>query len=194
MLLKDVFAEATSRAAEKIAENNAGWSEEQTKATASVVGIGAVVFANLMSQRDKDVDFEWEDILSTSGDSGAYVQYAHARCCRTIEKSELPISDDANLALLTQPAEHALALALANFSDVVARSADTNDPHILSRYLLDLVATFSSWYTGGNQDKALRILCEDTETQKARIVLVAITRVVIKEGLAILGLDSPDSM
>lgn len=194
VLLKEVFAEATERAAAKIAENNAEWGQEEVNRTASVVGIGAIVFANLMSQRDKDVDFDWEDVLSTSGDSGAYVQYAHARCCRTLEKGGKGIPFDADLSLLSHPSEWALALALSQVPDVVAKSAHSNDPHLLSRYLLDLVSVFSGWYTGGNQDKSLRVLCDDEETQKARLALVAMTRSVLREGLAILGVQAPDAM
>jgi arginyl-tRNA synthetase len=133
-------------------------------------------------------------VLSTSGDSGAYVQYAYARCCRTIEKSGKSVPSDANLALLDQPSEWSLALSLSQFPDVVSKAAHANDPHLLSRYLLDLVSHFSGWYTGGNQDKSLRVLCEDEDTQKARLVLVAMTRSVLKEGLAILGLQAPDAM
>src|SRR5690606_37613594 len=110
VLLKEVFAEATERAATKIRESptNASWPDEKVKAVAPIVGIGALVFANLMSQRDKDVDFEWEDVLSTSGDSGAYVQYAYARCCRTIEKSGHAASINADVSLLRHDVEWAL--------------------------------------------------------------------------------------
>lgn len=194
VLLKEVFAEATERAAAKIKENNETWSDEQVASTAPVVGIGAVVFANLISQRDKDVDFDWADILSTSGDSGAYVQYGHARCCRTIEKGGMGVPEDADLSLLTHANEWALGLALAQLPDVVSKAAHSNDPHLLSRYLLDLVATFSSFYTAGGQDKELRVLCEDEPTKKARLALLGITRTVLAEGLRILGVQAPDAM
>ncbi len=194
VLLKEVFSEATARAAGKISENNPTWSADQTSSTASIVGIGAIVFANLMSQRDKDVDFDWDDVLSTSGDSGAYVQYAHARCCRTIEKGGLGVPTDADLSLLTHDSEWALGLALSQLPDVVAKAANGNDPHLLSRYLLDLVSTFSTWYTSGNQDKTLRVLSEDEATKKSRLTLTAMTRSVLKEGLRLLGVRAPESM
>lgn len=194
VLLKEVFAEATERAAAKVAENNPSWSDEQVDKTAPIVGIGAIVFANLMSQREKDVDFDWDDVLSTSGDSGVYVQYAHARCCSVLDKGGQEIGSQADLSLLTQDLEWALALALANLPDVIARAADGNDPHLLSRYLLELVSTYSSWYTAGNQDKSLRVLCEDPATQLARLTLVAMTRDVLRQGLAILGVQAPSAM
>lgn len=194
VLLKEVFQEATDRAAIKIRENNSEWSDAQVEEIAPIVGIGAIVFANLMSQRDKDVDFDWDQVLSTSGDSGAYVQYGHARACRAIEKSGEEPSINADFDLLTQDLEWALALALANLPDVVARAADGNDPHLLSRYLLELVSTFSGWYTAGNQDKSLRVLCEDAATRKARLALVGMTRKVLSEGLKLLGVQAPDAM
>ena len=163
--------------------------------TAKAVGIGAVVFANLMSQRDKDVDFDWDDILSTSGDSGVYVQYGHARCSSILGKGGITdIGTEADFSLLTQPQEKSLALALSQLGDVVAKAADHNDPHLLSRYLLEVVSGFSTWYTQGNQDKSLRVLCDDEATKRARLTLVAITRAVLKEGLGILGVGAPDSM
>lgn len=194
VLLKEVFAEASERAAVKIAEKHADWSTQEVEEVANTVGIGAIVFANLMTQREKDIDFEWEDVLSTAGDSGAYLQYGHARCTRSMGKSSSDPMQLPDWNLLTQDLEWAMALRLSNFGDVVARAADNNDPHLLSRYLLDLVGVFSSWYTQGNQDKSLRFLCEDEATQAARISLVAITRAVLKEGLAILGLGAPDAM
>ncbi len=195
VLLKEVFAEATQRASTKISEKHTDWPEEKVAKTAATVGIGAIVFANLMSQRDKDVDFDWDDVLSTSGDSGAYVQYAHARCCRILEKGGITDpATGANFALLDQPLEKSLALLLTQLGDVVAKSANSNDPHLLSRYLLDVVSSFSSWYTLGNQDKSLRVLCEDQATKRARLSLVAITRVILREGLGILGVKAPDAM
>tara|TARA_R110002096_G_scaffold44526_13_gene120533 strand:+ start:121340 stop:123058 length:1719 start_codon:yes stop_codon:yes gene_type:complete len=195
VLLKEVFAEAEERSAAKISENNPEWTPEQVQTTAKAVGIGAVVFANLMSQRDKDVDFDWDDILSTSGDSGVYVQYGHARCSSILGKGGITdIGTEADFSLLTQPQEKSLALALSQLGDVVAKAADHNDPHLLSRYLLEVVSGFSTWYTQGNQDKSLRVLCDDEATKRARLTLVAITRAVLKEGLGILGVGAPDSM
>ncbi len=157
--------------------------------------MGAVVFANLMSQRDKDVDFDWEAVLSTSGDSGVYVQYGHARCCSILRKGGIDdIGAEADFSLLTQPQEKALALSLSQLGDVVAKAADHNDPHLLSRYLLDVVSAFSTWYTQGNQDKSLRVLCEDEATKRARLTLVAMTREILREGLALLGVGAPEAM
>ena len=199
VLLKEVLAEASERSRTRILERpeNASLPPEELESTARKVGIGAVVFANLAAQRDKDVDFDWDDILSTDGDSGPYIQYAHARCCKLLAKgAQLGSTPQTtcNAQLLTQPAEWTLTLKLIEFGQQVFRSADTNEPHHLSRYLLDVCALFSRWYTLGNQDPSLRVLCEDRETRDARLTLAATTKGVLRTGLELLGLHAPSSM
>ena len=100
-----------------------------------------MVFANLASQRDKDVDFEWEDVLSVKGDSGPYVQYAHARCASILRKGrERGLEPEVAPERLSAELEWQLALKLVDLGDIVARAAHSNEPHVLSRYLLDLAA------------------------------------------------------
>ncbi len=195
VLLKQVLAEAASDSSARIREANPEMSAEQLAQTANLVGVGAVVFANLASQRDKDVDFEWEKILSVEGDSGPYIQYAHARCASIVRKAGALQPDPAvDPAPLSGEPEWALALELARFGDVTARAADSSEPHHISQYLLDLCAAFSRWYTAGNQDAAQRVLVDDPTISRARLTLVAATRQVLRDGLALLGIGAPDVM
>lgn len=197
VLLKEVLREAQDRAAVRVREKNPDMSEAEVAETARIVGVGAIVFANLASQRDKDVDFDWDDVLSTDGDSGPYVQYAHARCSSVLRKAQVTNVAElaaADVSLLQSDLEWAVARAISDYPDMVARAADSNEPHIVSRYLLDLVATYSRWYTAGSQDASARVLCEDPATQKARLALVAATRETLRQGLAVLGIDAPDAM
>ncbi|HWM87798.1 MAG TPA: arginine--tRNA ligase [Kofleriaceae bacterium] len=197
VLLREVLREASERSRERVREKNPDMSEETLAATAQVVGMGAVVFANLVSQREKDIDFEWEDVLSTDGDTGPYVQYAHARCSSVMaratdgDRAELTAADPAPL---TGEPEWAVARALLEYADVVAKAAEQSEPHLLSRYLLDLAASFSRWYAAGNTDAAERVLSPDPATRRARLALVASTRATLREGLALLGLGAPDTM
>ncbi len=129
VLLKDVLREAADRSRERVREENPAMSDATLEATARAVGIGAVVFANLASQRDKDVDFEWEDVLSTKGDSGPYIQYAHARCSSVMAKggvTSLTELAEADPAPLTSDLEWALARALTDFADHVVKAADSS--------------------------------------------------------------------
>jgi arginyl-tRNA synthetase len=195
VLLKEVLAEAASRSQTRIQEENPNLSSEALAATARDVGIGAIVFANLSSQRDKDVDFEWEDVLSVSGDSGPYVQYAHARISSILRKaSERGLSPTRSPEKLGGDAEWQLAKKLTEVGDILVRASSHNEPHILCRYLLDLAADFSRFYTSGNQDASLRVLCEDDELASARLGLVEATQKVLARGLDILGIGAPDAM
>jgi arginyl-tRNA synthetase len=203
VLLREVLAEAERRAVAVVEENNARnsvtMSADKVVEIARAVGVGAVVFANLVSQRDKDMDFSWEQVLSTTGDSGPYVQYAHARCASILRRAArdhgAPAPGmDARAGLLIHDLEWALARKLVDLGEVVHRTAQSNEPHYLSRYLLDVCAAFSRWYTAGNQERELRVLVDDEALSRARLTLVAATRHVLARGLGLLGLQAPDSM
>jgi arginyl-tRNA synthetase len=193
--LREVLEEATSRSRERVKAANPELSPEALESIARQVGIGAVVFANLVSQRQKDVDFDWDEILAWEGDSGPYIQYAHARCASILRRAEgLEPRPEAPVEALVHDAEWALALKLVELPDVVQRAASSNEPHLLARYLLDLCAEFSRWYTAGTQDASLRVLCDDRAASEARLALVAATREVLRRGLALLGVAAPDAM
>jgi arginyl-tRNA synthetase len=165
-----------------------------------MVGIGAVVFANLVTQREKDVDFTWEKVLSLEGDSGPYLQYSHARCSSILRKAGVSVDElaaaqgEIDWSLLGTDAEWAVARRLLDFGDIVVRAARTCEPHHLCHYLLDLTGEFSRWYTAGNGDASLRVLCEHEQTRRARLLLTAAVRATLAHGLELLGLGAPDSM
>jgi arginyl-tRNA synthetase len=201
VLLRAVLAEAAERSRVRIHDKNPEMTATALAETSRVIGIGAVVFANLVSQREKDTNFEWEEVLATDGDTGPYLQYAHARSASVLARAHEagdPIDattlGGADLGALTSDLEWALALRLAELGDVVARAAEANEPHIVARYLLDLVAAYSRWYTAGNGDPALRVLTDDPTVRRARLALVAATKESLRYGLALLGLGAPEKM
>jgi arginyl-tRNA synthetase len=195
VLLKEVLGEAQERARAKVSEANPDLDAEVLAETSRMVGVGAVVFFNLSAQRDKDVDFEWGNVLSTEGESGPYIQYTHARCCSVLEKApENEASLDVDLSKLANEYEWAVAQKLLDIGTAVHRAADSNEPHVVSRYLLDLCALFNRWYSAGNNDASLRFLVDDEPTRRARLALIAAMREVLHEGLALLGIEAPNAM
>ncbi|MBI4510714.1 MAG: arginine--tRNA ligase [Deltaproteobacteria bacterium] len=197
VLLRDVLNEAKAEIHAKLKETSPDLPPDQADAIATVVGHGAVVFANLASQREKDVDFDWDEILSLEGDAGPYVQYAHARTASVLRRGG--VADPTELsgidvAPLVREEEWNLAKLLVDLGDETARAAQSNEPHVVARYLLDVCASFSRWYTLGNQDPALKVLCADERTKMARLALTAGVREILRTGLGLLGLKAPDAM
>src|SRR5690606_13741160 len=125
----------------------------------------------------------------------------HARCAsvlararesgESVEPADLASAD---LGRLTSDHEWALAQKLAELGDLVVRATEANEPHHVARYLLDLAAATSRWYTAGNGDPALRILSEDRDDRRARLALLAAAQASLRYGLSLLGLGAPDKM
>ena len=191
VLLKDVLAEATERVGVVI-RDNANLSPDELAPVARMVGIGAVVFANFVAQREKNVEFEWDRVIALSGDSGPYLQYSHARCASI--RARAGAAPPADFAKLTTDSEWAVARRLLDFPELVVRATDDNEPHVICHYLLDLAGVFSRWYTEGNGDATLRVLVDDAGTRGARLALVTAVQATLRQGLALLGIDAPDQM
>jgi arginyl-tRNA synthetase len=196
VLMRSVFEIMQKEVGERIAEANPDRPPAEVDAVARTVGIGAVVFGNLASQREKDVDFDIEKVTSFEGDSGPYLQYAHARCASIARKAGAPVASagGVDFSLLVHEAEWAVAKRLFDLPDVVVRAAEACEPHLLCHYLLALAGDFARWYTLGNGDKALRVIVDDPPLQRARLALTAAVQAVLAAGLGFLGIGAPDWM
>ncbi|MFY0522156.1 arginine--tRNA ligase [Archangium gephyra] len=196
VLLTDVLDEARVRAREKVQENiQAGKMQtDDPEGLAEQIGMGAIFFGDLKNRRTTDYTFDWEDVLAFEGHSGPYLQYAHARTCNVLRKGGgAPASYDA--ALLTLPEEQAVLRAIARLPVVVQEAAEQLEPSFVARWLLDLAAEFSRYYTLGNQDRSKRVLVEDNEPVKAaRLALTDATRAALAAGLTLLGIATPENM
>ncbi len=186
VMLKDVLDEAVTRVKQTIAEKNPDLKDADE--IAEQVGVGAVIFNDLKRQRTKDVDFDWDAVLSFEGDTGPYVQYAHVRLCSILRKYGKPVDAATDLSLLDEEKDFAVARAVAEFGSVIRRAADTFEPCVISQYLLDLCAKFSTYY------HAHQVVGEDASLTAARVVLVDAVRQVIANGLALLGIKAPEEM
>ena len=156
---------------------------------------GAVVFNDLRHGRVRDVKFDREAILNPYGETGPYMQYAHARCASVLSAAGVTPGADVDYTLLREPEERALVRKLAAYPDVVAEAARKWEPSIIAQHLLDLAGDFNRYWARGNKDRTLRILRQDApESTAARVALTAALRVVLRNGLRLLGVPTPDAM
>ena len=163
------------------------------------VGTDAARFFYVMRSHEQHLDFDLELAKKQSSDNPVYyVQYAHARICRVFERlTERGLGEFdatvgvANLGLLAQAREQSLIAAIGRFSEVINSAANTRSPHIIANYVRDLAAQLHGVY---DSPPRLEILCADPGLRNARLALMAATRQVLKNGLALLGVCAPDSM
>ncbi|MEV6287263.1 arginine--tRNA ligase [Kribbella sp. NPDC051770] len=154
-------------------------------AVARAVGIGAVKYADLSSDRTNDYVFDLDRMVAMTGNTGPYLQYAHARLTRLLTKAGHRAD---KVTTLTEPAEQRLALLLTGFDDAVQQVAETLQPHRLCTYLYDVATALSAFY------ESCPVLTSEGETRSSRLALCAATRGVLHDGLALLGMTAPDAM
>jgi arginyl-tRNA synthetase len=191
----DLVTEAVARADTAIAEKNPELTPSDRAAVARMIGIGAVKYADLSTDRIRDYVFDWERMLSFDGNTAPYLQYAHARICSIFRRSGVERSalwaDQAGEAQtrIAQPQEKQLALALLGFDAAVMDTVDKYSPHRLCTYLYDLATAFTSFY---EHCPVLKV--EDDGVRTSRLALCDLTARTLRQGLDLLGIDVPEQM
>lgn len=188
--LVDLLDEAVDRAAAAIADKNPDLVGEEAAAVAQAVGIGAVKYADLSSDRVKDYVLDFDRMLAFEGNTGPYMQYAHARIRSIFRRGEVdPSTLDSAALRVVEPAERVLALALIGFDGAVRSTAASSQPHRLCTYLFDLAQAFTSFY------EACPVLRADDDAERSsRLVLCDLTARTLATGLGLLGIAAPDRM
>jgi arginyl-tRNA synthetase len=179
--LVDLLESAVARADALLA----GREGVDRAATARAVGIGAVKYADLSSDRGNDYVFDLDRMVAMTGNTGPYLQYAHARLTRLLSKAGTP---SAEVTELNDPAEQRLALLLTGFAATVQQVAETLQPHRLCTYLYDVASALSTFY------EQCPVLSSEGATRASRIALCTATRKVLQDGLGLLGIEAPDAM
>ncbi|MEU8007952.1 arginine--tRNA ligase [Catellatospora sp. NPDC049111] len=185
--LVDLLDEAVARAAAIVAEKNPELDADTRAEVARMVGIGAIKYVDLSSDRIKDYSFHWDRMLSFSGDTGAYLQYTHARINSIFRRGAVS-PDRAAGVLLGSPAERALAMELLGFAAVVADAAETLQFHRLAGYLQNLAGAYTAFYDN------CPVLKAEGAVRESRLLLCDLTARVIAQGLALLGIEAPERM
>ena len=185
--LEELLNEAISRVKKIIEEKNPNLENKED--VAKKVGIGAVIFNDLYNSRIKDEIFDWDTMLNFNGETGPYLQYMYVRTNSILEKIErIPNVSDVNISLLQDSTSINLIKEMYSFNDYIKQAAEKNEPYIISRYLINVAQLFSSFY---NENK---IICDDKDTQNARIYLTYCTNIILKTGAGLLGIQMPDKM
>ncbi|HEY8664454.1 MAG TPA: arginine--tRNA ligase [Propionibacteriaceae bacterium] len=162
--------------------------ERAEEHVARPIAVAAVKYADLSNQLQKDYVFDAERMTQTSGDTGPYLQYAHARVTRILVKAEAEgVAWDA-ITVLDEPIEQTLALLLIRFGEVVTGVADDLQPHKLCTYLFELATALSVFY------EACPVLTAAGEVRTSRLGLCSAVRRVLSRGLGLLGIEAPDHM
>ena len=188
--LVDLLNEAVVRAEQAIAERNPSMGGEQRHKIAKTIGIGAVKYADLSTERTKDYVFDWERMLSFDGNTSPYLQYAHARICSIFRRSQIirPLPRETDISL-GHAEEALLARRLINFSAMVDESLSTYSPHRLCTYLHSVASAFASFY-----ENCPVLSSEDDEIRMSRLALCDLTARTLSTGLDLLGIESPEQM
>ena len=184
ILLEPTLDEAILRALSQIEAKNPNL--ENKEEVAHAVGVGAVKFFDLKTDRDNGYDFDLEAMVSFEGETGPYVQYAYARIQSILRKANFVPSTENNYKLADAESWEIIKLIL-NFSTVVERAGDKFDPSLIAKYAINLAQAFNKYYAH------TRILDESPE-RDSRLALAYATGVVLKEALRLLGVKAPEKM
>ena len=187
VFLEDVLNESISKTKGIMLESTPDM--EEVDEVAKKVGIGAILYAFLKNNREKDIIFSWDTMLDFEGESGPYVQYTYARGRSILRRSDVDYKG-ADYSLLTSNEEYELIKHIGNFSAAVTSAADKNEPFYVNRYVTTLAKLFNKFY---NTSPILKSDV-DTEVQKARLALVEATTTVIKSALRLLGISTVEKM
>ena len=167
-----------------------GLPDEELNETGRAVGIGAIKYADLSSDLLRDYVFDMNRMIAFEGDTGPYLQYAHARICSIFARAGIEPDAVADAPfIITDPAEKALSLALLQYGGAVADVARYLEPHRLCQYLYDLANAYSTFYQNCPVLKA-----PDEAVRNSRLRFCDLVRRVLADGLNLLGIEAPRRM
>jgi arginyl-tRNA synthetase len=189
MKLLDLLDEAVDRAAVAVGERTSDMDDLQRATVATLVGIGAVKYSDLATERTRDYVFDWDRMLAFDGNTGPYIQYAHARISSILRRSGAATSTDQGPPIIGEAQERDLVVRLLAFSQAVASAIEASSPSKLCAYLFDLASTFTSFY-----ENCPVLNAPDAVTRLSRLLFCDLTARVLSQGLGLLGITAPDRM
>ncbi|MFD9606722.1 arginine--tRNA ligase [Streptomyces sp. NPDC059970] len=187
--LQDLLDEAIDRASTVVREKAKDLTDEEITERATQVGIGAVKYADLSTSAARDYKFDLDQMVSLTGDTSVYIQYAHARS-RSIKRKAGELRSQPHPELELAPAERALGLHLDQFGEVVAEVAAAYEPHKLASYLYQLSSLFTTFYD------QCPVLKSDVpgDVAENRLFLSDLTARTLHQGMELLGIRTPERL
>lgn len=186
IFLEDLLNKSISTTLETINEKNPNLANKEE--VAKKVGIGAMIFTYLKNKREKDIVFNWNEMLNFEGETGPYVQYTYARG-KSILRRAGEVGETIDYSHLKSQEEFELVKVLGNLKDAVLNAIDKLEPSILTRYVIDVAKAFNKFYNAHNI-----MATEDEGLKNVRIKLVEASCQVIKNGLNLLGIEVVEEM
>lgn len=187
--LSDLLDEAETRAKNIILEKRSDLSDDELNNISKIVWIWAIKYGYLKKNRETDVIFDWDEFMTFEGNSGPYIQYAYVRAIRILENSMETDFSKEIWVNFENSEEFDLIKILSNYKEVLIETSTKNAPHILCKYAYDLTKSFNSFYN------SVHILNEtDVEKKYARLKLLNLFLLTIKDSFNLLGIDMPNKM
>lgn len=186
--LADLLDEAESRAKTLIETKNPELSAEEKAQIATTVAMAAVKYSDLSKHRTTDYVFDWDNMLAFEGNTAPYMQYAYTRVASIFAKAGVNADELTGAIKVEDEKEKVLISKLLQFEEAVKGVAKEGQPHIMCSYLFELAGNFSSFY------EACPILSSEGDTRQSRLRLAALTAKTIKQGLALLGINTLEKM
>ncbi len=188
--LRDVISKACERAYAIAKQKNPTAFEKHLRTVARAIGIGAIKYNDLSQNRNTDVLFDWDTMLSLQGNSAPYAQYTYARlssiCAKAHTKEKRPAWTEHDFALFDD-SENALVKKMIQFHDVVFQASQEYAPNYIATYVYEVATMVNAWY------ETHHVIGADSAVRNARLKLVAQAMAVIKTGLGLLGVDGRDA-
>lgn len=186
ILLEDLLSRSIDKVKEVITEKNPNLEDKDE--TAKKIGIGAVIFNDLSNSKIKDIVFNWDRMLSFEGETGPYAQYTYVRAKSLLRKAEVEKIDNVDYSKVTDKDSIDVLRLLKDFPRVLESAMEKNEPSFVARYVIDLAQGFNKFY------HECPILSADQVTKNARLAIVDSVATVLKTGLFLLGIETPEKM
>jgi arginyl-tRNA synthetase len=186
--LVDLLDEAIERAAVVVRERSPDMTAAEIAERAAQVGIGAVKYADLSTTASRDYRFDLDQMVSLNGDTSVYLQYAYARI-QSILRKATDVRAVAHRELRLEAPERGLALYLDQFADAVAAAAAEYAPHRLAAYLYQLASLYTGFY-----DQCPVLKASAPAIVENRLFLSTLTARTLQQGLALLGIRTPERL